>query len=92
MSDNAPGHNAAAFSELRARFGAYFDDVPDLRTGPEREADDIAELRLRIDNLVDALAYETRARQALEQRVKTLEASSSVYAELLQVYRLERGI
>lgn len=29
----------------------------DLRTGPERDADALAQLALRIDNLVDALAY-----------------------------------
>ena len=67
------------------------DDRYDCRTAEQRH-EDAAQLALRIDNLVDAFAYETRARQALEQRVKTLEASSCVHAELLQVYRLERGL
>jgi predicted RNA-binding protein associated with RNAse of E/G family len=60
----------------------------DLISFVEREA----ELALRVDNLVDALAYEARARQALEAQVKALETVAAQHADVLQLVRLHLGI
>ena len=60
----------------------------DLTSPVEREA----QLALRVDNLVDALAYETRARQALEAQVQTLTASHSALVDVVQMLRLHLGI
>ena len=55
-------------------------------------AADAAALHLRVDNLVDALAYAGRRIDALERLASALSAQCSVHADLLQTYRLERGI
>ena len=60
----------------------------DLTSPAEREA----ELALRVDNLVDALAYEARARQALEVQVKALETVAAQHADVLQLVRLHLSI
>ena len=64
----------------------------DLRTVSEREADALAQLGLRLDNLVDVA-------ERLAQRIARLEAENkapreavSRHADLLQHYRLTAGI
>ena len=64
----------------------------DLRTVAEREDDRLAQLELRIDNLIDVVE-----RQA--QRIARLEAKNAapceavtLHADLLQHYRLAAGI
>jgi hypothetical protein len=59
-----PAELAAEGWEMRPAVLTY---RPDLRTADQRERDDVAELGLRCDNLVDALA-------ALAGRVAALEA------------------
>ena len=95
---------SAAMAELRERYGAAFDAaVPDPNTAysapDERTQYDLtspaereAELALRVDNLVDALAYEARARQALEAQVKALETGAAQHADVLQLVRLHLSI
>lgn len=60
----------------------------DLTSPAEREA----ELALRVDNLVDALAYEARARQALEVQVQALAASHATLTDVVQVLRMHAGL
>ena len=63
---------------------AYYD----LRTVDERDA----QLALRVDNLIDALAYEARARQALEAQVQALAASHTALVDVVQMLRLHAGL
>jgi len=114
--------------------GSHYDPEPtryDLRTATQHEDDAIAQLALRLDNMLDALeaqaatvasltrtvtelrtqletitraamtdlSKESHRTEILEGRVTALEhaleklgAAQAVHAELLQVYRLERGI
>ena len=95
---------SAAMAKLRERYGAAFDAaVPDPNTAysapDERTQYDLtspaereAELALRVDNLVDALAYEARARQALEVQVQTLTASHTTLVDVVQMLRLHAGL
>ena len=57
----------------------------DLRTATQHEAEDVAQLGLRIDNTNDRMEY-------LERRIKALEEALAVHADLLQHYRLAAGI
>ena len=95
---------SAAMAELRERYGAAFDaavpdpnaaySAPDERTQYDltSPAEREAELALRVDNLIDALAYEARARQALEAQVQALAASHATLTDVVQVLRLHAGL
>ena len=64
----------------------------DLRTVAEREDDRLAQLELRIDNLVDAHEHLTQRVYALEAANKALREVVERHADLLQHYRLTAGI
>ena len=66
--------------------------APDLRTGPEREADELAALRLEVAALTDALNYANGRADALERRVKALEDAASRHADALTVIQLREGL
>ena len=57
----------------------------DCRTLQERERDEMAVLRLEHESLREAHAY-------LVRRVEALERTIAAHADVLQVYRLERGV
>ena len=73
--------------------------IYDLRTADARENDRLAQLELRMDNLVDVcerqaqriarLEAENRAREAEN---KALREAVTLHADLLQHYRLTAGI
>ena len=71
-------------------------DVPgtqyDLRTVTEREADELAALRLEVAALTDALNYANGRADALERRVKALEEAASRHADALTVIQLRKGL
>ena len=71
-------------------------DVPgtqyDLRTVTEREADELAALRLEVAALTDALNYANGRADALERRVKALEEAASRHADALTVIQLREGL
>ena len=71
-------------------------DVPgtqyDLRTVTEREADELAALRLEVAALTDALNYANGRADALERRVKALEGAASRHADALTVIQLREGL
>ena len=64
----------------------------DLRTGPEREADTIAQLTLRVDNLVDVAERQAQRIARLEAKNAALCEAVTLHADLLQHYRLTAGI
>ena len=57
----------------------------DLRTATQHEADALAQLALRIDNLVDALVYTVR-------RIDVLERTVAAHADRLTVLALKEGL
>lgn len=78
------GSHYAAEPDERTRY--------DLRTVIEREGEALAQLELRLDNLVDVC-------ERLAQRIVRLEAENTAlreaverHADLLQHYRLAAGI
>ena len=64
----------------------------DLRTVAEREDDRLAQLELRIDNLVDVCEHLAQRVCALEAANKALREAVERHADLLQHYRLQAGI
>ena len=64
----------------------------DLRTVTEREADRLAQLELRMDNLLDAHEHLAQRVYALEAANKALREAVERHADLLQHYRLKAGI
>ena len=64
----------------------------DLRTPPEREADELAALRVEVARLADALNYANGRADALERRVKALEDAASRQADALTVIQLREGL
>ena len=64
----------------------------DLRTVSEREADALAQLGLRLDNLVDVAERLAQRIARLEAENKALREAVSRHADLLQHYRLTAGI
>ena len=64
----------------------------DLRTLPERDADELAALRVEVARLAEAVNYETRARLELERIVKALEGVISHHADALTVIQLREGL
>ena len=64
----------------------------DLRTLPERDADELAALRVEVARLAEAVNYETRARLELERIVKALEGVISHHADALTVLQLREGL
>ena len=64
----------------------------DLRTVPEREADELTTLRLEVAALAAALNYANGRADALERRVKALEDAASRHADALTVLQLREGL
>lgn len=57
----------------------------DLRTAPEHEADALAQMELRLDNALDALAYAVK-------RIDALERTVAAHADRLTVLALKEGL
>lgn len=57
----------------------------DLRTVGEREADALAQMELRLDNALDALAYAVK-------RIDALERTVAAHADALTVINLREGL
>jgi len=64
----------------------------DLRTVTEREADALAQLELRLDNLVDVCERLAQRIVRLEAENTALREAVALHADLLQHYRLAAGI
>ena len=64
----------------------------DLRTVPEREADELTTLRLEVAALAAALNYANGRADALERRVNALEDAASRHADALTVIQLREGL
>ena len=82
---------AAAFNRAAAAPPAEATQY-DLRTVTEREADELAALRLEVAALTDALNYANGRADALERRVKALEEAASRHADALTVIQLREGL
>lgn len=63
----------------------------DLRTVDQRQADDVAQLNLRIDNLVDATERLSTRLQRLESENATLRSVVASYGDALQTLVLRAG-
>ena len=64
----------------------------DLRTVDAREADRLAQLELRMDNLLDVAERQAQRLRRLEVENVALREAVERHADLLQHYRLEEGI
>ena len=64
----------------------------DLRTVTEREGEALAQLELRLDNLVDVCERLAQRIMRLEAENTALREAVALHADLLQHYRLEEGI
>ena len=64
----------------------------DLRTVTEREGEALAQLELRLENLLDVVERQARRIRALEVENKALREAVERHADLLQHYRLAAGI
>ena len=64
----------------------------DLRTVTERDADRLAQLELRIDNLLDVAERQAQRLRRLEVENVALREAVALHADLLQHYRLTAGI
>ena len=64
----------------------------DLRTVTEREADALAQLELRLDNLLDVVERQAQRIARLEAKNAALCEAVTLHADLLQHYRLAAGI
>ena len=64
----------------------------DLRTLSEHEADDLAALRLEVQQEREARQYANRRVADLERRVNALEDAASRHADALTVIQLREGL
>ena len=64
----------------------------DLRTVAEREGEALAQLELRLDNIIDVVERQARRLRALEVENKALREAVERHADLLRHYRLMAGI
>ena len=82
------GHGSAARIEPPPAEATQYD----LRTVTEREADELAALRLEVAALTDALNYANGRADALERHVKALEDAAGRHADALTVIQLREGL
>ena len=78
-------------------YGAYFSDAPtcpapDLRTMAEREADELAALRVEVARLADALNYAHRRIDEQARGLAALRTAVVQHADALTVLNLRGGV
>ena len=96
--DGITRYDLIAMAASDARLGRVLGNPPaettqyDLRTLPERDADELAALRVEVARLADALNYANGRADSLERRVNALEDAASRHADALTVIQLREGL